>query len=524
MKLSRWRLIVLGLLFLAPFAVLVGYAFYELYLKGWSLYAGLIMIFSLSIGYYLAWHWQARKKILNVDFEDIELHWTERDHEAWKVVEGRAKKVTELDPDKLVDFNFYSQSAQEMALEVSRVYHPKAKDPVASLTIPEILAVIELASHDLAEMVQKYLPGGHLLTVQDWKRAKQAADWYQTASHVYWGVSAIFAPYSTAMRYLASQVGVSTPMQMLQQNLLQWFYTAFVHRLGTYLIDLNSGRLRVGAERYRQLTKGLAEKEAKTEQATAAAATENEVPTAPTAPVTITLMGQVKAGKSSLVNALVGEERAKTSVLPTTEDITKYEFKLDEDTLPLVVQDTVGYGHEGPKGDQLKATKNAARNSDLLLLVLHGRNPARQADLELLTQLKEWYDKNPTLKIPPILAVVTHIDLLSPAMEWDPPYNWQKPSRPKEQNIEQSVAAVKEQLGKYLAGAVPVCTATGKVYGVEEFLLPAVANTLDQGRAVAMLRTLHSEVDMKKIRKVFDQALAGGKELIKALWGQTLTK
>ena len=51
----------------------------------------------------------------------------------------------------------------------------------------------------------------------------------------------------TVLRYGASQLGVSTPLQMLQQNLYAWFFTAYVHRLGTYLIDLNSGRLRVGA-------------------------------------------------------------------------------------------------------------------------------------------------------------------------------------------------------------------------------------------------------------------------------------
>ena len=40
---------------------------------------------------------------------------------------------------------------------------------------------------------------------------------------------------------------------MLQENLLLWFYTAFLQRLGTYLIELNSGRLSVGATRYRRL-------------------------------------------------------------------------------------------------------------------------------------------------------------------------------------------------------------------------------------------------------------------------------
>src|SRR5213076_2503382 len=95
----------------------------------------------------------------------------------------------------------------------------------------------------------------HLLSVNNWRQARQAADWYNTASNIYWAISTLFAPVATGARYLASQVGMSLPFQKLQTNLLLWFYTAFVHRLGTYLIDLNSGRLRVGAGRYRELVR-----------------------------------------------------------------------------------------------------------------------------------------------------------------------------------------------------------------------------------------------------------------------------
>ena len=38
---------------------------------------------------------------------------------------------------------------------------------------------------------------------------------------------------TTGVRYLASQLGMSLPFQKLQENLLLWFYTAFVHRLGS---------------------------------------------------------------------------------------------------------------------------------------------------------------------------------------------------------------------------------------------------------------------------------------------------
>ena len=87
-----------------------------------------------------------------------------------------------------------------MALELARFYHPGAEDPISQLTIPEMLAVIELASSDLAELVDRYLPGGHFLTINNLRQARQAADWYQTASNIYWLISAVFSPANTAVR------------------------------------------------------------------------------------------------------------------------------------------------------------------------------------------------------------------------------------------------------------------------------------------------------------------------------------
>jgi hypothetical protein len=126
--------------------------------------------------------------------------------------------------------------------------------------------------------------------------------------------------------------------------------------------------------------------------------------------------------------------------------------------------------------------------------------------------------------MPPVLGVLTHMDLLRPSLEWSPPYDWLKPKRPKEQQIQQAVAAAREQLGNYLLGVVPVCTAAQKVYGVEEWLLPALAELLDQAHAVALLRCLRAEADTRKVRKVFYQMLAAGKQLVHALWEQAHTR
>jgi predicted GTPase len=492
---SRWRIILVLLLIAAPFLCLA-------VLGSWYLWRERLMLlvwwplFGLSVlGYFLAWYWQRRKRLLRpIDFTPP-LEWTQRDREAWALVETRARAAGQLDPARLVDLNCYLDTAREMAVELGRFYHPGPADPLEAVTIPEVLAVIEHAAHDLAELTEAYLPAAHLLTLRNWRQAKKVIDWYPVFDRVYWLASALLSPFETVQRYLASQVGVSLPFQGIQEDAIAFLYTAFVHRVGTWLIEMNSGRLRIGASRYRELkTAHLAE------DPSAAAERVQEL--------TITLLGQVNVGKSSVINALLGEQRARTNVVPQTSEVTRYELKLPDIPTRLVLLDTVGYGQAGPKADQVRATQNAVHGSDLVLLVLHARNPARKADLEMLQALNGWFRERPDLKAPPMLGVLTHIDLLSPVMEWSPPYDWRQPKRPKEEQIAQAVASAKEELSPYLLDVVPVCTAAGKVFGIEEGLLPALLQALDEARAVALVRCVRGEASAARARKLMQQILA----------------
>ena len=234
-----------------PLLFLAGLGSYRLWQLGLAVYVWWPLSACMAVGYFLGWYWLRQKQLIKpIDFSAT-MHWTERDREAWKLVEARARQVAELQSIELQELQFYVQIAQEMALELARFYHPQASDPIGSLTIPEILAVAELAAHDLAELVNDNVPGGHVLTVNQWRWAKRAAEqatsWWRTGSNAYWLFSAIVSPIDTGLKYAASQVGMSRPWQLFQQDLIAWFHTAFVHRLGSYLIDLNSGRLRVGA-------------------------------------------------------------------------------------------------------------------------------------------------------------------------------------------------------------------------------------------------------------------------------------
>src|SRR5262249_25562492 len=140
------------------------------------------------------------------------------------------------------------------------------------------------------------------------------------------------------------------------------------------------------------------------------------------------------------------------------------------------------------------------------------------ADRDMLDHLNAYFERRPDQRKPPMVAVLTHIDLLSPALEWQPPYDWRQPRRPKEEHMQQAIEAVHEPFGPPLADRRPVSTARGKEYGVQEWLLPAMVELLDQAHAVAFLRCLKAEANTAKIRKVFHQLLAAGKGVVKILW------
>ena len=334
---SRWRIAVVIGLTLVPFLFLAGAGSYYLWTLHWGFFAWWPMALCMAVGYTLGWYWQRKRLLLRPPDFTAPRHWTERDKQAWQLVEARAQAADALPAAKLTDLRYYQTTAEEMATALTDFYHPGAPDPVSNRTVPEILAVIELAAHDLAKLVDQYVPGSHLLTIKDWRRAKQALDWYQPASNVYWAVTALFSPLETGARFTASKFGLSQPWQKLQQNLILWFYTAFVHRLGTYLIELNSGRLRIGAARYRELLEAAA-------AASTPAVPEKASPESAESArqVTIAVFGQVKAGKSSLINALLGERRALTDVLPATAGVVRYDLRPPDIPSNILVLVSVG--------------------------------------------------------------------------------------------------------------------------------------------------------------------------------------
>ena len=180
-------------------------------------------------------------------------YWTERDRLAWTKVDARAKSYEKVTLDQIGNARHFSDIAIDMAGEVASVYNPESEDPFDTLTLPEVLTCVELAANDLNALVQKYIPGVHLLRIRDVRRAQKAYGWYKTGTDVYWAGAALFDPISAGLRDLASRKALGGLMDRIQSNILLWFHTAYIHELGKYLIELNSGRLKVGVKRYREI-------------------------------------------------------------------------------------------------------------------------------------------------------------------------------------------------------------------------------------------------------------------------------
>ena len=516
----RLRIAAVAFFFLAPMAFIIGVGVYHLWATGWGFIAWWPMAGCFLLAYYLAYRFTKRKAdvlLPNTGLDEVPSYWTERDREAWKSVQAFAENAPPPSTDEISDMNRYAHDAQALAGKVTHFYKPGATDPFSHLTLPEILACGELIAHDLARLVNKYVPGSHALTVNNFKQFRQAADWYERGRNAYWLFSALIDPVRAGLQIAATKAGLQTTFRQVQKNIVVWFYTAYLHELGRYLIELNSGRLRVGAKRYLELL----------ERHEAPPVDGGEVLETPEKPgakpdperLTIAIVGPVKAGKSSLVNAIFGDYRAGVDSLPLTPAATRYDLN-QLGLPPLSIIDTAGFGQYGANDADVKAAVEVVSQSDLVLVVVPARSAARQPEVEFLDRITAAFAAKPNLRMPPRLCVLSHIDGLSPAMEWSPPYDWIAGTRPKERCMRDALEAAKEFFGPRVADIVPVCTAAGKELGVKEALIPAMAAKLDEARGVGLLRTLHMEAGSDKTMQVVGQALNAGREVLKAMFSK----
>jgi predicted GTPase len=483
----------------------------------WALYGSRALTWLLwltplcwAFAYLLARLWRAEFAPLSPPRAESSAQWTSHDTQALKIVAAKQQALKTISQQRLTEPQFYLDTAIDLSLQIARHYRPDAKDPISSLTVPEILAAVHLALADMEKWVRDYVPGSHLLTVRQWRLLGRAPDWMRAVSDVGWLAAILVHPANIA-RYFFSKWSVDSASKQVQANFLAWFYAAFVRQVGWYLIEMNGGRLRGGAERYREAVTQIRGELSGEAPGSEASGLTSPVPHG-MVDVAIVVVGQVKAGKSSLINALLGERRAETRVSPVTERVEKYALELADSPNRLTLWDTAGYSGDDSKVAPTGETLRALEEADLVLLAMDASVPARTPDVALLRAMSKWFAARRRRKSPPILGVLTHIDGLPPVREWSPPYDWVHAVSPKERNIQLAVEYNRDEFRELLDGVLPACTDVdrNREYGVREWLLPVIVALLDEARACAVVRSLQNEIDSDPLGKVLQQLRRAG--------------
>ena len=113
--------------------------------------------------------------------------------------------------------------------------------------------------------------------------------------------------------------------------------------------------------------------------------------------VSLAIVGEPNVGKSSLLNRLLGEERAIVSAIPgTTRDLVEADLEIAG--VPVRLVDTAGLrtSDDPIEAEGIRRAREAVARADLILLVVDATDPARR----------------PALPRPPDLVVANKADLL----------------------------------------------------------------------------------------------------------------
>jgi predicted GTPase len=283
---------------------------------------------------------------------------------------------------------------------------------------------------------------------------------------------------------------------ILSHRLRAHFTRLLVLEIGRAAIDLYSGRLALSDAEIRAAQER--------DSAGAEAATD--------APVRILLVGQVSAGKSSLLNAMALAIRAAVGPLPTTARVSEHRLELEGRSAVTLV-DMPGLDAHAAAAEE---TLLQAARADLVVWVAAATQPARGPDRAGLDSVRAWASAQHARRPPPILLALTHVDQLRPAAEWAPPYDVSRPVRAKERAIRAAIDAVAGTLDLPADAIVPVAMPPGREPYNIDALWARVATEIDEAKLVQLDR-LRVGQQRVGLRELASQLGGAGRMVIKGI-------
>jgi predicted GTPase len=500
-----WREAALLIVILVPWLALLPLGFLWLWQNSaaiwWFLGAALLSVAAFALRLSIGKTAKDEAEAMAKRASPASLAWGLREKEAWRLVEQIGRETeplsfTETEPIKRV--------LERTVDAVAEHFHPGASRARLRISLPEGLLLAERLSRGLRRAVLTNVPGARDMRLSDAAWAKTIYDTYgTTAKRIYASgdrarrlVRFIANPKGAllgeATMLLVGQVG-----GFLSRRVRAELTSLLIRETGRATIDLYSGRLR------------LADDEIQTDARAENRAAKVDL----TGPVRIVLAGQVNAGKSSLLNAMAKQVQRTVGVTPTRDGPAELTLKL-EGRPEVVLVDTLGIGSEPTV---LKSLADQTKRADLILWVVSATQSARAPDVQALKEMRNTHGTDANLRMPPILVVVTHIDELTPALEWAPPYNLVLADHPKAGRIRDAIEHVGNVLDIGHDRIVPVCVRDVDAAYNLDLLWNLVVTNLDAAR-FAKLDRLRQNAQGLSAALFLSQLAAGGRWLAKAGW------
>ena len=246
-------------------------------------------------------------------------------------------------------------------------------------------------------------------------------------------------------------------------------------------VDLHSGHLRFTDEELLKIELGSAD-------------LDNRILAQPDEPIRLLVIGQVSAGKSTVINRLAGGAITETDMAPTTHDLTRHA--LDIDGISYSVIDS-----QGIDGSEMVAEKLLAQvlECDQVLWIVRANRPARAPDVEFLQKIDAAFAARPLRRMPPITIVANAVDQLLP--------DWPYPEHLLPSEAQSTIAAASAAICADLIcrEAIPVVS-EGTVWNLDQ-LTSTVALGASDAMATQRNRRRITGVDA---RGSFSQELSRG--------------
>jgi hypothetical protein len=501
--LRQWRSWVLVALLVGPVLVYVGLGMIWLWERGWVVCTAAAVIWVVAGVAFsvLASRWTKTSRSLMPPLDwDSPQTFSPLDRDAWKIVQDEADQGESLTFDVLLGADTYIDTGRRLMKRLVEHYHPLTAHPFDDVPVVELLTAFELAAEDLSSL-SRQIPGGDMISLSHWRRAVQVAGYITKANDLYAFVSPFLNPITGLTRLGTREWIVKPAWKSMQQNVLRWFYQAYVNRLGMHLIELLSGRLAIGAQQYRRLTRRPA-----------ADGVDPELK-----PLVIAVVGARGAGKSRLIELVKQACSGEMNLIKARVEPLGLAPSLLDRLKEARWIESPGY----PRADvaetrrdryQRESSVAAAAESDLLALVVDGCQQDHGPDLAFAHEWDRWFREHPQREVPPSLVVITGVD----RPEFVGAGKLSQGSTTEQALRESAVHAQIDALRSILPPTFRDFAAVGlgeAPYGIVEQVMPTLAPLLLRAERTALLRRLHQLANQSKAGRLVRQLGEHGRSL-----------